>query len=158
MEQAGIPGFARTFHVGWNDVDMNGHMANSAYLTKAVDVRMMFFQESGFPITEFQRLRLGPVIARDDMEYFREFRLLDPITVTLIAAGMSEDGSRFQLRNEFYRADHVLAARLTSTGGWLDLNTRRLIQPPESLMEVMNKLVRVPDFATLPTSIKGASK
>ena len=45
--------FSKTFHVGWGDLDSNAHMKNTAYLDKAVDVRMMFFQEHGFTMHEF---------------------------------------------------------------------------------------------------------
>lgn len=33
---------------GWSDMDFNSHMANTAYLDHAADVRMMYFAEYGF--------------------------------------------------------------------------------------------------------------
>ncbi len=105
--------FSRTLYVGWSDVDANGHMANTAYLSKVVDVRMMFFEEQGFTMRDFERLRLGPVVMRDELEYFREFRMLELIRITLSLAGLSEDGSRFRLRNELFKEDEKLAARLS---------------------------------------------
>ena len=146
--------FARTMYVGWGDLDSNAHMANTAYLDKAVDVRMMFFQTHGFTMREFERLRLGPVVLRDEVDYLRELRLLEPIKITLLLAGMSDDATRFRLRNEFYREDGKLIARLTSTGGWLDLTTRKLIAPPENLIETLRKLARSDDFEQLPSSLK----
>lgn len=146
--------FARTFQVGWGDLDANGHMKNTAYLDRAVDVRMMFFAASGFPLREFEALRVGPVVRRDEVEYFRELRLLEDVRVTLALAGLSDDGSRFCLRNEFYRAEGALAARLLSTGGWLDLSARRLIRPPEPLAAALQALARTADFAALPSSLK----
>jgi acyl-CoA thioester hydrolase len=146
--------FARSLHVGWGDLDSNAHMKNTAYLDKAVDVRMMFFQEQGFTMREFERLRLGPVVMRDDIEYFRELRLLEPVRITLTLAGMSEDGSRFRLRNEFFREDGKLAARLSSMGGWLDLAARRLTAPPENLFRTLRALAQSVDFELLPSSLK----
>lgn len=35
-----------------------------------------------------------------------------------------------KLRNDFYKND-VLAARVTTTGGWLDIAQRKLVSPPE---------------------------
>jgi acyl-CoA thioester hydrolase len=66
--------FAKQFHVRWGDMDFNAHMSNTAYLDVSADVRMMYFQEHGFPMREFERLRVGPVITRDELEYFRELR------------------------------------------------------------------------------------
>jgi acyl-CoA thioester hydrolase len=146
--------FSKTFHVGWADLDSNAHMKNTAYLDKAVDVRMMFFQEHGFTMREFERLRLGPVVMRDEIEYFRELRLLERVKITLTLAGASDDGTRFRLRNDYYREDGQLAARLTSTGGWLDLTSRKLTSPPAQLFEVMGRLARSEDFEELPSSLK----
>ena len=138
--------FSRTFYVRWGDMDSNAHMRNTAYLDTAVDVRLMYFAENGFPSSEFARLHLGPVVQRDELEYYREFHLLDPVTVTLELAGISPDASRFRLRNDFFRQDGTLAARLTTTGGWLDLAQRRRVVPPEALAASLNALARAEDF------------
>ena len=143
------PGFAKTLYVGWGDLDANGHMRNTAYLDKAADVRMYYFSEHGFPSREFQRLAIGPVIRKDEVEYFRELHLLDPIVVSLAIAAMSADGARFVLRNEFER-DGQLVARVTTTGGWLDLKARKLIPPPDALRVVLDKAPRTEDFRELP--------
>ena len=146
--------FSRPFTVGWEHLDSNGHMANTAYLDLAVNVRMLFFQANGFAMQEFEKQRFGPVVRRDEIEYFRELRLLDPVRVTLTLAGMSDDGSQFRLRNEFFRSDGKPAANVTSTGGWLDLAARRLTAPPEGIVRAFQTLVRTEDFATLKSSVK----
>ena len=53
---------------------------------------------------------------------------------------------RFRVRNEFWRADGKIAARLTSTGGWLDLNARKLVLPPDGLRAAMVSLAAAADF------------
>ncbi|MBW8878941.1 MAG: thioesterase family protein [Acidobacteria bacterium] len=148
------PPFSRTFQVRWGDMDLNAHMRNTAYLDTAVDVRMMYFAEQGFPLREFERLRLGPVVQRDELEYYRELHLLDAVTVTLELAGISSDASRFRLRNDFLRPDGSLAARLITTGGWLDLGRRRLVAPPEALATLLSALPRTADFEELAPALK----
>src|SRR5688572_4122194 len=118
--------FERTLYARWGDMDFNGHMRNTAFLDAAADVRMMFFAENGFPMSEFENRRIGPVILRDELDYFRELRLLQPVRVTLETSGLSADGTRFRLVNQFFREDGVRAVRVTSTGGWLDLERRKL--------------------------------
>ena len=139
---------------GWGDMDFNAHMRNTAYLDKSGDVRMMFFSEHGFPMSEFSRLRLGPVIQKDEIEYFREVNLLDELKVTLSVAGLAEDGSRWIIRNEFFRPDGKLAARVTSVGGWLDLSVRKLVTAPAGLLAAMKELSRSSDFQELPSNIR----
>ena len=146
--------FEVSMTTGWQDMDMNGHMRNTAYLEKAVDVRLMWFARSGFDAAEFGRRRIGPVIMSDEIRYHRELGLLEPMRATLALAGVAEDGSRFRLRNEFYRADGALAARLDSTGGWLDLVARRLIPPPAEIAASLEALGRTEDFTALPSSLR----
>ena len=147
--------YTKTLYAGWADMDFNSHMKNTAYLDKAADVRMMFFSENGFPVQEFTRLKVGPVIMKDEVEYRLEVGLLQEIRVTLALAGLSEDGSRFLLRNEILHPGGKLCAKVTSAGGWLDLGARKLVAPPPALLAAMNSLDRTEDFAVLPSSIKG---
>ena len=121
--------YSKVMFAGWGDMDFNSHMKNTAFLDKSADVRMLFFAEHGFPTTEFARLKLGPVILKDEAEYHKEVGLLQEITVTLAIAGLSDDGSRFLIRNEILRHDGKLCARVTSAGGWIDLLARKLVAP-----------------------------
>ncbi|MEX1993042.1 MAG: thioesterase family protein [Steroidobacteraceae bacterium] len=139
---------------GWADMDANSHMGNFAYLNKCVDSRMSFFKQAGFPVTEFAKRRIGPVVRRDELEYFREVGLHEPITVTLALGGIASDGSRFRLVNEVLLADGRVAARIRSEGGWLDLVARKLIAPPEDLLAALNAMPHTAEFETLPSSLK----
>src|SRR5215470_15376402 len=113
--------YTKTFLAGWSDMDFNSHMRNTSYLDKTADVRQLFLAEHGFPVEEFARLRIGPVIMKDELEYFKEVRLLQEVTINYALAGQSLDGSRFLIRHEVFRPDGKLSARVTSAGGWLDL-------------------------------------
>jgi acyl-CoA thioester hydrolase len=141
-----------TMIAGWGDMDFNSHMRNTAYLDKSADARMLYFDHCGFSAAEFGRRRFGPVVMRDELDYYREVGLLEKIEVDLAIAGLSGDGSRFRLRNAFRRADGKPSARVTSTGGWLDLAARRLIVPPEELLAALRALPRTEDFEALPDS------
>ena len=146
--------FERPFHVAWAHLDANGHMANTAYLDIVVDLRFMYFTECGFPPDEFARLRLGPVVRRDEVDYHRELRLLQAFKVNMLLAGISHDASRFRIRNEIRRDDGELAARITTLGGWFDLAARKLVAPPEKLAEALRTLERTDDFQELESSVK----
>jgi acyl-CoA thioester hydrolase len=145
------PVFEKQLFAGWGDMDFNAHMRNTAFLDKSADVRMMFFAEQGFPTAEFMRRSLGPVILKDELEYYKEVRLLEPLRITLAIAALPEDGSRFSMRNEFWKAEGKLAARVNSYAGWLDLSARRLVVPPEALLAALRSLPQTDDFQTLPS-------
>ena len=146
--------YEKTLFAGWGDMDFNSHMRNTAFLDKSADVRIMFFAENWFPMEEFMRRKLGPVVRKDEVEYFKEVQLLEPLRVTLTIAGLAEDGSRFLIRNEFWRGDGKLIARVTSAGGWLDLAARKIVVPPEALLAALRSLSKTEDFQVLASSIK----
>lgn len=141
--------YSKTLYAGWREMDYNAHMGNTAYLDKAVDVRLSFFSENGFPTSELARLNIGPVILKEEIQYFREIRLLQEFTVTLELAGLSPNGHRFKLRNEFFRPDGERCARITTYGGWLDLSRRKLIEPPEAIVAALRSLTRTDDYEEL---------
>jgi acyl-CoA thioester hydrolase len=146
--------FSKVFVAGWGDMDFNSHMKNTAYLDKSADARMLFFAEHGFPMSEFARLRIGPVVMKDEVEYLREIQLLEEFRVDIALTGLSEDGSRFSMRNQFLRADGKPAARVTSIGGWLSLSERKLVAAPSLLLDVIQSMARTDDFQFFATSIK----
>ena len=146
--------FQKRLVAGWGDMDFNSHMRNTAYLDKSADVRMMYFAENGFPMSEFVRLKIGPVIMKDEIEYFREVHLLEEFDVDLAIAGLAEDGSRFVVRNRFLRSDGKPLAKVTSVIGWLDLGARKLVAAPPALFKLLSDISRTSDFQTLPSSVK----
>jgi acyl-CoA thioester hydrolase len=146
--------YEKTLYAGWRDMDYNSHMANTSYLDRAADVRMMYFAENGFSADEMLRLKIGPVVMKDEIEYFREVRLLQEIRVGFSISGLAPDGSRFMIRNEFAHADGTRCAVVTTTGGWLDLNARKLIAPPEALRAAMAALPKVEGFRELKSSLR----
>jgi len=148
--------FERTFTAGWGDMDFNSHMRNTVYFDKSADVRMTYFAENGFPMAEFLRLRLrlGPVILRDELDYHREIGLLEQIRVTHELAELSADGSRLLVQNLLYKLDGKPSARVRSKIGWLDLNARKLVAPPEALHQVLRNSPRSEDFKEVPSILR----
>src|SRR6478672_2824430 len=141
--------YTKEFLVGWRAMDFNGHMANTAYLDLAADVRLAFLADHGFPPTELRRLAIGPVVRKEELEYFREVNLHESVTVTYAALAMSADGARFVIENEIWSASGERAATVRSTGGWLDLRARKLVAPPTALLAALTQAPRAPGFVEL---------
>lgn len=148
------PNYVHKLTASWADMDFNAHMANTAYLNRSVDARMAFFTENGLPLEELMRLRISWVMMKDEVEYRREIKWMEDISITVALAGLASDGSRFKVRNDFIRADGQLAARVTSTGGFLDLNTRKLVVPPIEVLTTYRCMPRADDYEDLPSSFK----
>jgi acyl-CoA thioester hydrolase len=67
---------------------------------------------------------------------------------------MSADGARFVVENEIWSAGGERAAVVRSTGGWLDLRTRKLVAPPPALLAVFAQVPRAAGFVELPPHAK----
>jgi acyl-CoA thioester hydrolase len=111
---------------------------------------LAFLADHGFPPTELRRLAIGPVVRKEELEYFHEVNLHDTVTVTYAALAMSADGARFVIENEIWSASGERAATVRSTGGWLDLRARKLLPPPPALLAALQHLPRTPNFVELP--------
>jgi acyl-CoA thioester hydrolase len=126
-------------------------MANSSYLDHASNTRMFFFNQNGFTMSRFGSEKFGPVIVRDELVYRRELRLMEDFRVDFEAAGLSQDGVRFRLRNTFRNSANDISAVVTSDGVWFDLERRKPRIPPQDLDNLMRALQRTNDFAEIPS-------
>lgn len=142
--------YAKTFTVRWADCDANVHMRNTAYSEYAVDVRIAFLAEHGFGLERFAALAIGPVILREEIDYLREVRLGETLTVDYAQLGLSPEVARFKFAHEFTRSDGTTVARIVVSGGWMDLRARRLAPAPEELARVIRAVPKAPGFEVLP--------
>ena len=63
--------YEKVLYAGWRDMDYNSHMANTAYLDRAADVRMMYFATTLHGRGHAAHAH-RPVVMKDEIEYFRE--------------------------------------------------------------------------------------
>ena len=146
--------FTCPFEVRWADLDGNGHVRNTAFSEYATHTRFRLLAAHGFGAGRLQAERFGPVMMREETRYRRELRLGDTVAVTVRCAGLSADASHWRVRQEVRRGDGKEAAVLTITGGWIHLDSRRLMVPPPELAAVLLALPRTTDFEELPTLIR----
>lgn len=135
-----------TFHTRWSDFDANKHMRHSAYNDYAAECRVRFFNENGFDLDMFEKEHFGPILFREETNFFREVKLGEDITVELFLSGASAKGERFKFYHKIYREDGILAAEIRIYGAWLDLIKRKLTTPPFEMVYVFNALDKSEDF------------
>ncbi len=142
--------YEKTFTVRWADCDANGHMRNTAYSEYATDVRVAYLAEHGFGFERFVETGIGPVLLREEIDYLREVRLGETITVDYTALGMSPDYGRLKLGHDFTKAGGEPCARIVVFGGWMDMRTRKLIPAPEPLARILATVPRAEGYEELP--------
>ena len=66
---------AITYRTRWADMDPNGHMRHSAYADYAADQRLVLLADWGYDIKEFAKLRLGPILFREETKFIKEIHI-----------------------------------------------------------------------------------
>ena len=129
-----------TYRTRWADMDPNGHMRHSAYADYAADQRLVLLAERGYDIKEFARLRLGPILFREETTFLKEIHIGEEIRVNSRLRSVSDDGTRWSITHIIYKADGRVAATVAVDGAWLDLDRRKLTTPPTELSEAFRNL------------------
>ena len=124
---------AVAYRTRWADMDPNGHMRHSAYADYAADQRVVLLAKWGYGVAEFARLRLGPILFREETKFMKEVSIGEEIRVDGQLASVNADGSRWTIVHTIYKADGRVAATVTVDGAWLDLDRRKLTVPPAKL-------------------------
>ena len=131
---------ATTYRTRWADMDPNGHMRHSAYADYAADQRLVLLAEWGYDIKEFARLRLGPILFREETTFLKEIHIGEEIRVNSRLRSVADDGTRWSITHTIYKADGRVAATVAVDGAWLDLDRRKLTTPPAELSEAFRNL------------------
>lgn len=146
--------FECEFEVRWADLDGNRHVRNTAFSEYATHTRFRLLAAHGFDQAQLEELRFGPVMMREEIRYRREVLFGDALQVTVRCAGLSSDGSHWRVHQDVLRSDGKDAAILTIQGGWIHLDTRKLVIPPAELAAVLQSLPRTRDYEELPSLIR----
>ena len=141
--------YLKEFEVRWNDLDANRHLANSSYINFMSHTRLSFMMENGFGQHNMVKHNIGPVVFYEHMFYFKEIFPGKPVRVSLQLKGISEGGMYFEFQHNFYDSEGKNMARCNMMGGWIDLQTRKLRDLPESLFSALNHLDKTDDFRIL---------
>ncbi len=138
--------FSKIFEPIWADMDPNQHMRHTAYNNYAAQVRVDFFHSIGMGYEEMETRRLGAVLLREDTHFVREIRLGDKIRIDLEISGLSADGRFWNLTHHIYKNEDKLSAVIYIEGGWIHMDKRKIIAPPEEILKKLQALPRSNDF------------
>ncbi len=130
----------------WSQIDANMHLRHSAYADFAAQGRLELLQKLGFDAKLLAKEKIGPILFREELIYFREIGLNDSVKVTCTMVKCRKDGSRWSFTQDIFRSDGVKAAQVNTDGAWIDTEKRKLTALPSSMMERFNALPRAENF------------
>ena len=146
--------FEQNITVRWSDLDPNGHVRHSVYYDYGAQARIAYMQKQGIGIGWLASQGVGPLLFREEAKFYREMKFGDELIIDVKLSGSSNDHRKWSMRHRIMRGD-VLCATLDLDGAWLDLRKRRIVQPPEKLIEKFEALERTEDFQEIGSKKKG---
>lgn len=136
--------------VMWSQLDANMHLRHSAYADFAAQARLELMDKMQFGFNDLARLRIGPVLFREELQYLKEVRPNELLQVSCLLKSCREDGSRWSFLQKVYRENEEVAAIIHADGAWIDLDKRKLRGLPEEAMELFLQIPKTPDFVLQP--------
>ncbi|MFE6822584.1 acyl-CoA thioesterase [Streptomyces sp. NPDC057690] len=110
------------------ETDVQGHLNQSVYINYAEHARWSLLQAAGITQAGLLAKGVGPVALETTIRYQRELLAGDEVDVTCVFEWGG--GKTFRIRQTISKADGTVSAQLSSVGGLLDLEERRMVADP----------------------------
>jgi acyl-CoA thioester hydrolase len=117
------------------EVDTQGHLNWAQYLHYAEHARWEYLAAAGITQERLLASGIGPAALDVQLSFRRELHGGDEIDVSCKFEFGA--GKTFQVRQDFRRADGLLAADLTSMTGLIDLAERKLVGNPAERLRAL---------------------
>jgi len=141
--------YSRTYEIRWSDIDTNGHVNYASYIDTAGDLRYRFFSEHNFPPEKFTELGIGPIYTTIHVEFLREVRMGETVTITYVLSGLTPSGGCWKVHHDVLKANGKKAVAIDIEGAILNLTTRRPALPTPELLQTFNLIPRSTRFEIL---------
>ena len=111
--------------------------------------RMVYMAKQGVTYNDLKKHALGPVVLREEVHYFQEVFPGEPVYVSQEICGLSEGGEFYSIRHNFYDKKGNNFARGEMMGTWIDMKTRKIVEPPVVIFEKLMSVNHSEDFKKL---------
>ena len=115
--------------IAWSDLDANRHVANTAFMKKAIDCRINFFKSIGWDINRMTKENIGPIIFNESFYYIKEIHPDEHMYVNVELLGYAEDYKFIQFCHNMFNSNRALSVYSTLVFGWIDMKERKLVDP-----------------------------
>ena len=129
--------FRKQIEVRWSDCDANQHMRHSAYADFCAHTRVGYMIKIGMTQEWLKAEELGPVLFKEETEYFRELFMGEMVEVTVEVGEPTGSAKSVQLINNVYRQNGELAARHKAVFGWFSMKERKVVELPDIVQRHM---------------------
>ncbi len=138
--------YIKKVEIRWSDLDPNYHLRHSAYYDLGAYCRICFLFENGVTDKFMREQEIGPILFREECFFKKEILFGDAISISFKLKSLSADNRKFSMVHEIYKNENELCALLIVDGAWLHTTSRKIITPPQIIMDGLNHLTRTEDF------------
>lgn len=130
----------------WAQIDANRHLRHSAYADFCAQARSNLLNKIGLSLDHFAKSKIGPILFREELIYFKEVRLDETIKVSVEINKLNKTNGKFSFRHRVYKENGTVAAQINVDGAWLNLVERKLTNLPEEWYVILNEIPKSDDY------------
>jgi acyl-CoA thioester hydrolase len=145
--------YIKELEIRWSDIDANRHVANSAYVNLLSQTRMSFLESHGITQRYFAEHNFGPVVFNEEYHYIKEVHAGSIIKASLELLANNKDYSQIKFAHCIFNHKNELCVYSEAFFGWMDLKARKLIAPPQKLLDLIDHTSHADNHYELPEGI-----
>ncbi len=121
-------------------VDKNGHVSEAGYLTVANIAYWEICDQVGL-LELYNKYKISGIVFDTHMEFKKEVFEGEEVMVSL-SFNIGNDTRKLIRRLDIYNKENCLVVKITSNGGFLDLEKRKIVEPPKQILDTCLKYLR----------------
>ena len=121
-------------------VDKNGHVSEAGYLTVANIAYWEICDQVGL-LKLYNKYKISGIVFDTHMEFKKEVFEGEEVIVNL-SFNIGNDIRKLIRRLDIYDREDRLVVKITSNGGFLDLEKRKIVEPPKQILDTCLKYLR----------------
>ena len=121
-------------------VDKNGHVSEAGYLTVANIAYWEICDQVGL-LELYNKYKISGIVFDTHMEFKKEVFEGEEVVVNL-SFNIGNDTRKLIRRLDIYDRENRLVVKITSNGGFLDLEKRKIVEPPKQILDTCLKYLR----------------
>ena len=118
-------------------VDKNGHVSEAGYLTVANIAYWEICDQVGL-LKLYNKYKISGIVFDTHMEFKKEVFEGEEVIVNL-SFNIGNDIRKLIRRLDIYDREDRLVVKITSNGGFLDLEKRKIVEPPKQMLDTCLK-------------------
>ena len=121
-------------------IDKNGHVSEAGYLTVANLAYWKICEQVGL-LKHYSKYKISGIVFDTYMEFKKEVFEGEEVMINL-RFNITNDTRKIVRLLDIYDRENRLVVKITSNGGFLDLEKRKIVEPPKKILDTCLKYLR----------------